>query len=154
MKRAFAAALLTAALSPGELLRVEQSFGGIDCAGCASSIVARLKRLRGVSEAEEKDSKVRVVLEEGNRVKLSVIRDIVKGTGYTPGEAAIAARGRLEQTAGQWRFTVEDQVFAVDAAPPGAQAGHAEVEGAVPASGAGEPLRLRILRLAPLAAAP
>jgi hypothetical protein len=139
--------LLVFPLAHAELLLVEQSFGGIECASCAGSIVSRLQRMRGVREVKAQGGTVRVALETGNRIKLAAIRDTVKSTGYTPGDAAVTATGNLEENAGKWRFTIDDQAFEIEQPMPDIKAGPAEVEGVVPAAGAGEPLRLRLRRL-------
>lgn len=133
-----------------ELLRVEQAFGGFECLSCVESIVKGVKRLRGVQSAEvdAKRGMVRIELAEGNRVKLDAIRDAIKATGFTPGEATITAKGSLQET----RFVLDgyQQTFLTpgEAAKKWAS-GVATVIGVVPASAAGEPLRLNIRELRP-----
>jgi copper chaperone CopZ len=125
------------------LIRVEQSYGGIECLSCVDSIARGIKRLRGVGSAEvdTKKNTVRIELAEGNRVKIEAIRDAIKATGFTPGYATIEARGRLNEK----QFIVDGtrQVFEIESADAPA-GGAATVTGEVPASGAGEPLRLKI----------
>jgi copper chaperone CopZ len=133
------------AAASAELLRVEQSYGGIECASCVDSIAKGIKRVRGVESAEVNPGKNVVVvhLAAGNRVKLEAIRDAIKATGFTPGEAAIEARGKLDDK----QFVVEGtrQVFATQSEK--VTEGVATVTGEVPASGPGEPLRLNIRAL-------
>jgi copper chaperone CopZ len=130
-----------------ELLRVDQSFGGLECASCVDAIAKGIQRLRGVESAQvdAKAGAVHVVLREGNRVKIEAIRDAIKATGFTPGDAAIQARGRI----GDGKFVIEGTQQAFEIQPPGSEAesGEATAEGIVPASAAGEPLRLRLRSL-------
>jgi copper chaperone CopZ len=125
---------------------VEQSYGGIECHSCVDSIAKGVKRLRGVESAEVDAKKNMVVIQlaDGNRVKIEAIRDAIKATGFTPGDATIEARGKLNDK----QFVVDGtrQVFEVETAD--APAGDpATVTGEVPASGPGEPLRLKIRTL-------
>ena len=139
-------ALAISVLAPAaraELLRVEQSFGGIECASCVESVAKGLKRLRGVEsvELDAEKSVVRIALAEGNRVKLEAIRDAIKATGYTPGDATLEARGKVSGK--QFALTVTNQIFEIEGEALPAE-GAATIHGAVPASAAGEPLRLRV----------
>jgi copper chaperone CopZ len=126
----------------GELLRVEQRYGGMECLSCVRAVESGIKRLRGVEsvEAHPKSGVVNVALIAGNRVKLADIRDAVKATGFTPGAASIRAQGQLEEK----RFVTGQETFELAGKPHELPAGEAMVEGDVPASGAGEPLRLQI----------
>jgi hypothetical protein len=108
------------------------------------AIARGIQRLRGVESADvdAKKSVVRITLATGNRVKLEAIRDAIKATGYTPGDAAIEAKGKLAAK----KFVVDGsrQVFETDSAEPD---GIGTVRGVVPASRPGEPLRLNVQRL-------
>ena len=131
-----------------ELLHVEQSFGGFECLSCVESIVKGAKRLRGVESAEvdAKRGVVHIRLAEGNRVKLDAIRDAIKATGFTPGEAAITAKGSLQEN--QFVVAGSQQVFTTSGeAKKEWPSGVATAVGVVPASSAGEPLRLNIREL-------
>lgn len=89
-----------------ELLRVELSMGGLDCASCAQSVDRILKRIKGVDAASfrTQDSVAVLDLKAGNSVRLEQIRDAVKGIGYTPGVAKITARGQARNEGGKWLF--------------------------------------------------
>ena len=91
-----------------EFLHVELSVGGLDCLSCAQSVDSRLKRIRGVDTASfrTKDSVAVVELKPGNTVPLDLIRDAVKGIGYTPGAAKVTARGQVRSESGKWLFHV------------------------------------------------
>lgn len=77
-----------------QLHNVDIKVSGIDCASCATSVPARLKRIRGVEAAafDPAKSMVSVRLAADNKVTLAAIRDALKGLGYTPGDATLVIR--------------------------------------------------------------
>ena len=96
MRLLLSAVLLTLPLF-AELRKVEMAVGGLDCDSCATSVDRVVKRIRGVDEAtfDAKSLLVTVTFKPDNKVKLSAIRDAVKGVGYTPGETKVIARGAM-----------------------------------------------------------
>jgi copper chaperone CopZ len=125
-----------------ELLKVEQRYGGIECASCVDAIARGVKRLRGVESAEvdTKANVVKIALATGNRVTLAAIRDAVKATGFTPGEAAIEAHARLEKR----RVVIGDEIF--ETAAPDVLEGDAAIAGEVAAAAPGQPTRIKLRR--------
>jgi len=91
-----------------ELLRVELSVGGLDCASCAQTVDRILKKIKGVETASfrAQDSVAVLDLKPGNTILLEQIRDAVKGIGYTPGAAKVTVRGQAREEGGKWRFRV------------------------------------------------
>lgn len=107
MRLLLSALLLTLPLC-AELRKVEMTLGGLDCDSCSASVDRVVKRIRGVDVAtyDEKAKVVTVTFKPDNTVKLSAIRDAVKGVGYTPGETKIVARGTILSDQGAWTFQV------------------------------------------------
>jgi len=111
--------LICSSLS-AELRKVEMTVGGLDCDSCALSVDRVVKRIRGVDTAafDAKTNLVTVTFKPENKVRLSAIRDAVKGVGYTPGETRITARGSLAATGanGEWQFELSgvDGAFKAD----------------------------------------
>jgi cation transport ATPase len=107
---ALSALLLAARPLPAELLHVELSVGGLDCISCAQSVDRVLKRIKGVDTASFRTADAVAILDlkPGNSVTMEQIRDAVKGIGYTPKAAKIAARGEARQDGGKWIFRVSE----------------------------------------------
>jgi copper chaperone CopZ len=80
-----------------QLQSVHMHLSGLDCGSCEQSIEKRLKRVRGVESAsfDAGASTVRIVFAPENTAKLDVIRDALKGLGYTPGDTAIEVLGTV-----------------------------------------------------------
>ena len=113
MRLLLSAVLLTLPLC-AELRTVEMTLGGLDCDSCSTSVDRVVKRIRGVDTAtyDEKAKLVTVTFKPGNAVKLSAIRDAVKGVGYTPGETKVIARGTL--TSDSFQISGPDTVLKVE----------------------------------------
>ena len=92
-----------------ELISVQMTVSGMDCASCVTGLEARLKRLRGVKTVELKPEKNLLSLEllDGNTVRIDRIRDDIKGVGFAPKDAKIRARGRATKEHGIWIFMLE-----------------------------------------------
>jgi copper chaperone CopZ len=89
-----------------EFRSIEMAVSGLDCASCAGSVAKRLRRIRGVGSAEFvlATSTAVVRLKPDNTVTPGVVRDALKGLGYTPGAAKVVGRGQAVQVDGSWRF--------------------------------------------------
>ncbi len=119
----FAVLTLPSTRADAQLLQVKQTVFGMDCAPCAYGLEKRLKNLDGVTEAQ-------VSLNEGlattemttqSRLKLSMIREAIRESGFSAEDAVIRARGTLKQEDGRWIFEVPGgEHFAVEQ-PPGDQ---------------------------------
>jgi cation transport ATPase len=94
-------------LAPAELLIVEQHFGGIECASCATSVQSAFSRMRGVESAEVdmKGGIALLRLKRDNKIKLEAVRDRLKGVGFTPKEATVEGNATIAEDSG--RMTVE-----------------------------------------------
>jgi hypothetical protein len=64
------------------------------------------KDLEGVTSAQVSLNRGLLILElaRGNKITLEQLRDIVRRKGFTPREARVVVRGRLERTDGELRF--------------------------------------------------
>jgi len=143
------ALLLAARPLPAELLHVELSVGGLDCLSCAQSVDRVLKRIKGVDRAAFRtaDAVAILDLQAGNSVTMERIRDAMKGIGYTPKTAKIAARGEARQDGGQWIFRVSESgaEYALEVPPGVAVApGGVIVEGSF--ADAAAPLKVSAIR--------
>jgi hypothetical protein len=125
LARVTAVVILAAGCARAEFVRIEQSLTQLDCASCAESLAARLKRVRGVASASlGAGGFVRLELKPDNTVRLETIRDLAKGGGFTPGEARVRVRGKAVEREGKAWLEVAglDQTFRLDlgtgVAPP------------------------------------
>ena len=109
-----------------EILSISLTVSGMDCASCVTGLETKLKRLRGIQSVELKPAQNLLTLQllEGNSIRLDRIRDEIKGVGFTPKEAVIVVRGRLEQRPGGpqglWSLALEssNQTFLLSPLEP------------------------------------
>ncbi len=81
----------------------------MECASCASAVISRLQRMRGVEAVNPALDKgrIEVVLKSENTVRLDNIRDTVKNAGFTLGDTKVSVRGTAVKDGEQWQFRVE-----------------------------------------------
>jgi copper chaperone CopZ len=93
----FAIAALSPSTASAELRTVKFKLAGMDCVYCNGAMNKALKKLDGVESIELLPDKgtAEIRLKADNKITLRQVRGIVKSTGYTPGDAAITARGRI-----------------------------------------------------------
>jgi copper chaperone CopZ len=96
----FAAA--TPAIASAELRTIKFTLAGMDCSYCNGAMDRALKKLEGVESIELLPQKgtAEIRLKADNKITLGDVRRIIKSTGYTPGDAAITARGRIAGAGG------------------------------------------------------
>jgi copper chaperone CopZ len=127
-----------------QLQSVDMRVSGLECASCAESITRRLSRIRGVESAgfDAAKSIAAIKLLAENTVTLSAVRDALKGLGYTPGDAVVTVRGRVEAHGKERVLSLphQERAFLVEG---DAEAGIVTLTGAVPATKAGEADRLK-----------
>ncbi|MCP9290553.1 heavy-metal-associated domain-containing protein [Gracilimonas sediminicola] len=95
-----------------QLLKVEQTVFGMDCAPCAYGLEKRIHKLDGVAKANVSLNKglLEIFLLENNSLTLSVIRDAVKDSGFEPQSAEITAKGVLRKdNEGRFVLNVSEQ---------------------------------------------
>ena len=120
LTRVAAVLLCGAGCARAEFVRIEQSLTQLDCASCAESLAARLKRLRGVESAGlGAGGFVWLELKPDNTIRLETIRDLAKGGGFTPGEARVRVRGKALEREGKWWLEIAglDQTYRLDLGP-------------------------------------
>lgn len=104
------------------------------CVSCTESLPERMRRVRGVARAEMAPDPPRIAvwLEDGNRVRLTRLLDVVRQDGTGAGEVRLVAVGEVFEQQGAWRFRMlaGDAALEWRGAPP-AQAGRYEVSGRV-----------------------
>lgn len=124
-----------------QLLEVEQTVFGMDCAPCAYGLEKRLKKIEGTTKARVSlnEGLATIDLAEQNAVKLSTIREAIRESGFSAEASTIRVTGTLKQEAGRWAFDVETgERFVLEKAAQGEPAyrnlkpGRATITGLVP----------------------
>lgn len=87
---------LTVMALRAELIKVEQSFGGIQCASCAKFVKNKFAKNASVESVniDEKKGLLTLQLKPGNKMKIGQILDFVQQSGYTVKETKVVARGK------------------------------------------------------------
>ena len=102
------ALLLASTCLNAEFLSIEQKFGAMDCASCATFVENKLARNRGV-ESVKIDAAAGVLtvkLKSGNSVRYSQVRDFVQQSGYKPEAATVVVRGVVSKTESGWTLEI------------------------------------------------
>lgn len=100
-----------------QVLRVEQAFGGMECASCADFIKNKLEKNAGVTsvQVDAKKGVVTVELKPGGNVKPQLVRDWVQQSGYQIKETTITVRGIVEMDRGVMSLnTGNDKLILLD----------------------------------------
>lgn len=84
-------------LTRAEYLRIEQTYGGMECESCSTFVQNRLAKRPGVESVsiDNKTGALVVLLKPGNTLRLRNVVDLVQQSGFTPKETRIVARGTL-----------------------------------------------------------
>jgi copper chaperone CopZ len=95
-------------LAGAEYTRVELKIFGMDCAICAHGVRVAVQKVEGVESVELSLERAQadIRLRAGNRVTLDRFRQIVKGNGFEPKEAAVTAIGTVRDSGGKLVFEV------------------------------------------------
>ena len=103
--------VLMCQVSEGELLLIEQRFGGMDCSSCATGLEKAFTRLRGVESAEVDAAAgvLRLRLHPRNTVQLSAVRDRIKAVGFTPDVALVEVSGLPFAESGRWFLALDGE---------------------------------------------
>ena len=80
-----------------QLLEVNQTVFGMDCAPCAYGLEQRIKKMDGVQSASVSLNKGLLVanLEKNNQLTLQDVREAVEESGFQAREATISVRGTV-----------------------------------------------------------
>jgi copper chaperone CopZ len=118
--------LVFAAQTHAEYTRVELQIFGMDCATCAHGVRIQIQKVDGVESVELslQRASADIRLRQNNRVTLDQFRKIVKGNGFQPRQASVAAVGTVREIGGKLAFEVSGLttplVVAPDRTEPGA----------------------------------
>ena len=121
---AFCCALILPSVGSAEYTRVELKIFGMDCAICAHGVRVAVQKVDGVESVELSLERAQadIRLKPGNRVPLDRFRQIVKGNGFEPREASVAAIGNVREIDSKLSFEVSGVsmplVVATDKTPP------------------------------------
>ncbi len=128
--------------SAAELLEVEQSVFGMDCAPCAYGVEKSLKKIQGVTEVTVSlnEGLVKMLLAPENRVTLKEIRQRILDNGFTPKEAMVRISGTIDTGASPLRLTTAGNIIYVLA--PSAAVGEADL-GKLKAMGSGSEIEVQ-----------
>ena len=98
--------------SAADILEVEQSVFGMDCAPCAYGVERSLKKLDGVTEVTVSlnEGLVKMSLAPENRVTLTEIRKRILDNGFTPKDAIVRISGVLDTRTSVPRLTTTGNV--------------------------------------------
>lgn len=100
--------LAAAATLPAEFLQVRMEITNMDCLTCVQTLEQGLKKMRGVEKVTVgPQNSAEFILLPGNKVTLEVLRDAIKGVGFTPKSAFVTVKGKPVTSEGQWRFQVD-----------------------------------------------
>lgn len=91
--------------SNAQLLEVEQSVFGMDCAPCAYGVEKGLKNIEGIQTVKVSlnQGKAYITLQPDNQVSLSEIQQKVKSNGFSSRDAEVILQGELSKQ--------EDKIF-------------------------------------------
>lgn len=124
--------LVLAAPCAAQLREVVITLAPTECVSCTESLPARMQRVRGVAGAEmmADPPRVAVRLDQGNRVRLTRLLDVVRQDGTGATALRLTAVGEVFEQEGAWRFRVlpGDAALEWKGARP-AQAGRHEISG-------------------------
>jgi copper chaperone CopZ len=104
--------LSCAVILRGEFLKIEQSFGGMECSSCADFVQKRLQKNPDIQsvQIDQKKGVVRIDLKRGNRVRIHQILGSIQQSGYTLKETRVVVRGMARMNRGVSSIEVSDQV--------------------------------------------
>lgn len=103
--------------SNAQLLEVEQTVFGMDCAPCAYGVERGLKKVEGIQAVKVSLNKGKafITLQADNKVSLSEIQQKVKSNGFSAREAEVILQGELSKQenkvfieAGQERYLISE----------------------------------------------
>ena len=100
--------LLPLSLAQGEYLKIDMSFGGMECASCSTFIQGKFGKNPGIESVniDNKKHVVQMVLKPGNTVRISQVRDFVQQSGFTPKEAKVTVMGVASVEKGYTNFAI------------------------------------------------
>lgn len=109
----FVPALLSVQVAYGQLLKVNQTVFGMDCATCAHGVQEGLQKIPGVKSAKISlnDGKVMIILHPVNDITLSEIRHDIISNGFSPKDAEVEMKGIMKEINGELAMQVRNEIF-------------------------------------------
>ncbi|TAN13025.1 MAG: heavy-metal-associated domain-containing protein [Chitinophagaceae bacterium] len=106
-------ALFAAQVAYGQLLKVNQTVFGMDCATCAHGVQEGLQKIPGVQSAKISlnDGKVMILLDPINHITLSEIRHDIISNGFSPRDAEVEMKGIMKEINGELAIQVQNEIF-------------------------------------------
>ncbi|PSR01406.1 MAG: hypothetical protein BRD50_08810 [Bacteroidetes bacterium SW_11_45_7] len=92
--------IISSNIASAQLIQVEQTVYGMDCAPCAYAVEGEMMNKSGVKKAQ-------VDLDKGE------IQDGVKKSGFSAKEAKVVLKGNLLKDDGTWKVKVNEETFQV-----------------------------------------
>lgn len=98
-----------------DLIEVDQTIWGMDCAPCAYGMEKGLKKLDGVKQVKVSLNKGNAIIEFAaeNKLTLADIRRVVRAGGFTPKAATVTISGTLQREGEELRLHVGDTHYAL-----------------------------------------
>lgn len=89
--------VLLPALLEAEYLKIEITFGGMECASCTGFLETRFARNRNVKsvQVDKQKSVLTLELKPENKLQLELVRDQVQQSGFTPKQTLVTVRGTV-----------------------------------------------------------
>lgn len=105
--------VLIAQLGYGQLLQVNQTVFGMDCAPCAYGVEKGLQKLPGVNAAKVSlnKGKALITLNPVNNITLLTIRKNIIDNGFSPRDAEVKMKGSLKRLNGEMFIQVQSESF-------------------------------------------
>ncbi|MGH2642763.1 MAG: heavy-metal-associated domain-containing protein [Chitinophagaceae bacterium] len=113
----FVPLVLMAQVVYGQLLQVNQTVFGMDCAPCAHGVQEGLMKMNGIQAARISLNKgmAFITLNPVNSVTLSAIRKDITDNGFSPRDADVKMRGVLKNINKELALQVQNEFFWVSA---------------------------------------
>lgn len=137
----------------GEFLEVRVGFEDGGCVPCVESLRKRLERVRGMGSVEIslERGEIRMMLERGNRVRLSPLQSRIRQGGTKLTSVWVRALGAAVEEKSAWTFLPDGltRSYRLEA-PKDASPGSVELTGAlIEPKERGEPATIRVETIAP-----
>lgn len=112
----FVPLVLMAQVSYGQLLQVNQTVLGMDCAPCAHGVQEGLQKMEGIDSAKVSldKGKAYITLNPFNTLTLSEIQKEITDNGFSPRDAAVKMKGTLKKINGRLVIQVQHENFWID----------------------------------------
>jgi len=107
--------IISSNIASAQLIQVEQTVYGMDCAPCAYAVEGEMMNKSGVKKAQVDLDKGTTLIDmnPSNHITLREIQDGVKKSGFSAKEAKVVLKGNLLKDDGRWKVKVNEETFQV-----------------------------------------